>query len=673
MHPELASVTCSPGHLHQAMQGLLLLPGFCFLLNLPEAVFQYVSVNTCSCPLHASCIYGTACTCNPGFKSSSGQDIFTFPLETCADINECQPPISVYCGLNGECENTEGSFHCRCVSGYQLASGGVTFKNSTENTCQKSNSSTTTRGKEELQEVVNNIESLLTNKTLRETGNKGEIALAASALLQSTETMALEAALKAPELRLQKVQNSTVAITTHVLRNKCSEDRKLVTLTTQSNSVQLHCDDVTRDNPHGPSAIAFISYSSLGNILNETFFEMTERVPSYVVFQEEMDHKEPVYLNSQIVSAAIGPNRSSFPLQFVTLTLSHIKMKPRNKETLCVYWKVTGWGSHWSTDGCFLVSVNDSHTVCNTTHLSSFAVLMALTNQEEDLALTVITYVGLSLSLLCLLLAALTFLLCKAIQNTSTSLHLHLSICLFLAHLLFLTAIDRTEPKVLCAITAGALHYLYLASFTWMLLEGLHLFLTARNLTVVNYSSINKFMKWMMYPAGYGVPAVIVAISAASRPHLYGTPDRCWLQLDKGFIWGFLGPVCAIVCVNLVLFVSVLWILKRKLSSLNSDVSTIQNTRMLTFKATAQVFILGCTWCLGVLQVGPAAQIMAYLFTIINTLQGVFIFLVYCLLSQQVQKQYQKWFTDITKSKSESEAYTLSSKFGPDTKHSESK
>jgi hypothetical protein len=57
---------------------------------------------------------------------------------------------------------------------------------------------------------------------------------------------------------------------------------------------------------------------------------------------------------------------------------------------------------------------------------------------------------------------------------------------------------------------------------------------------------------------------------------------------------------------------------------------------MLTFKATAQLFILGCTWCLGVLQVGPAAQIMAYLFTIINILQGIFIFLVYCLLSQQV-------------------------------------
>ena len=74
--------------------------------------------------------------------------------------------------------------------------------------------------------------------------------------------------------------------------------------------------------------------------------------------------------------------------------------------------------------------------------------------------LTMITHVGLSLSLLCLLLAALTFLLCRSIQNTSTSLHLQLSICLFLAHLLFLTGITRTEPKV--GELAKTLSYLFL-------------------------------------------------------------------------------------------------------------------------------------------------------------------------------------------------------------------
>ncbi|KAF7465432.1 hypothetical protein GHT09_004165 [Marmota monax] len=76
----------------------------------------------------------------------------------------------------------------------------------------------------------------------------------------------------------------------------------------------------------------------------------------------------------------------------------------------------------------------------------------------------------------------------------------------------------------------------------------------------------------------------------------------------------------------------------------------------------AHLFILGCTWCLGVLQVGPMGPVMAYLFTIVNSLQGFFIFLVYCLLSQQVREQYRTWLKKIRKRTTEPEAYTLSSK-----------
>ncbi|XP_053440923.1 adhesion G protein-coupled receptor E3 isoform X3 [Nycticebus coucang] len=584
------------------MQWPSLLPGLCFLLSLSAAMTQKPKATCPHCPPNASCVNGTYCTCDPGYVSGSGQKFFTFPLEICTDINECKPPFNIYCGPNGECQNVEGSFYCRCVPGYKLLSGDVEFKSSSENTCQ--NVTPSNKGKRELQQIVDQIEMLLTNKTLWEMGKKQEVASTATSILQNMESNVLATALKAPWQKVQKVQNSTVAIETRVVTDNCSEERKTFHLHTQMNSMDIHCNDIVQGNNQGPSAVAFVSYSSLGNIINASFFE-------------EMDEKDRVYLNSQVVSAAVGPKRNASLSNFVTLSFQHVK--------------------------------------------------------KEDPVLTFITYVGLGLSLLCLLLAALTFILCKVIQNTSTSLHLQLSICLFLAHLLFLTAIDQTESKVLCAIIAGALHYLYLASFTWMLLEGLHLFLTARNLTVINYSSMNRLMKWLMFPVGYGIPAVIVAISAASRPHLYGTPDRCWLHLDHGFIWGFLGPVCAIFCVNLVFFLSVLWILKRKLSSLNSEVSTIQNTRMLTLKATAQLFILGCTWCLGILQVGPAAQVMAYLFTIINSLQGFFIFLVYCLLSQQVQKQYQKWFREIMKLKSESETHTLSSKVSPDSKPTEDK
>nr|XP_025839301.1 adhesion G protein-coupled receptor E2-like isoform X1 [Vulpes vulpes] len=441
-------------------------------------------------------------------------------------------------------------------------------------------------------------------------------------------------------------------------------DRNVI-LSQNQVKMMLNWDVVHDSGDSGPSVVGLISTPGMGKLLAEAplVVEPEKQAVLHGAHKISLQEASPVLL-SDVISAFMSNKVTQNLSSPVTFIFSHHSVTPGpTQKVFCVFWEHSQNGSgHWSTRGCTMVNSRDTSTTCQCTHLSSFAVLMAHYDvKEDDPVLAVITYMGLSLSLLCLLLAALTFLLCKAIQNTSTSLHLQLSICLFLAHLLFLIAIDQTKIKVLCSIIAGALHYLYLASFTWMLLEALHLFLTARNLTVVNYSSVSTLMKKLMFPVGYGVPAVIVAISAASRPHLYGTPTRCWLHTDKGFIWTFLGPICTIFSINLAFFLMTFWIVKKNLSSLNRDVSTLRNTRMLTFKATAQLFILGCTWCLGILQVGPAAHIMAYLFTIINSLQGVFIFLVYCLLSHQVREQYKKWFKGIRKTKAESEQYTLSS------------
>lgn len=61
----------------------------------------------------------------------------------------------------------------------------------------------------------------------------------------------------------------------------------------------------------------------------------------------------------------------------------------------------------------------------------------------------------------------------------------------------------------------------------------------------------------------------------------------------------------------------------------------------MTFKAIAQLFILGCPWGLGYFMVDAVGEtvrsIIAYLFTTINVLQGVFLFVVYCLLNRQVK------------------------------------
>uniref|UniRef100_A0A674JZW3 Uncharacterized protein n=1 Tax=Terrapene triunguis TaxID=2587831 RepID=A0A674JZW3_9SAUR len=345
---------------------------------------------------------------------------------------------------------------------------------------------------------------------------------------------------------------------------------------------------------------------------------------------------EKSHLNSRVVSGAVGDGRPIHLSRPAHFTLRHRQVRGGRSPrfALCVYWKVVAESGSWSPDGCTAVHTNSTHTTCSCDHLSSFAVLMAPTT--ESYPLTIITYVGLTLSLLCLLLAILTFLLCRSIRNVSTSLHLQLCLCLFLANLLFLTTVTRTGSQVACAVIAGLLHFLFLACFSWMFLEGLHLFLTVRNLKVVNYTSAGRFKKRFMYPFGYGFPALVVAISAAVNPDGYGTSKHCWLSLESGFRWSFLGPVCAIILINITFFALTLWILRNRLSSLNADVSTLRDHRLLTFKAITQLFILGCTWSLGLLQVGPAAMVMAYLFTIVNSLQGAFIFLVHCLLNRQV-------------------------------------
>ncbi|XP_074059744.1 adhesion G protein-coupled receptor E3-like [Macrotis lagotis] len=610
--------------------------------------------NSSLCAPHGVCknqITGYTCECKPGFNLFNiygGYD--------CKDVNECAGSNGVSCGQNATCVNTKGSYYCECIFGYTLPSGEKTFPNVTMNKCQEP------RNDSDDKNISFQFESFLNHST---TKNKTEIGNEVTILLMDLE----KAALKSSE-EIQKLQkNSFLAFERREISN-CSQENVFTKLKAQNNSAKILCMDIIHSNTQDPHRVAFLSYSSLGTIINASFYKERHRRKS-----------DEIYLNSKVVSTAIEPSRSELHFPSVILEFQHIKhlenihqirakeenhltlfyKKKVEKSPLCVYWEAEGnEGGVWSTAGCKLIKYNQTHTSCNCTHLSSFAVLMASYSQEEDFTLTVITYVGLSLSLLCLFLASLTFLLCPTIQNTSTSLHLQLSLCLFLAHLLFLIGIEQTENKVLCSIIAGLLHYLYLAAFTWMLLEGLHLFLTARNLMVVNYSRVNQSLKKIMYPLGYGLPAVIVAISAASRADFYGSSSHCWLQWEKGFIWAFLGPVCVIVSVNFIFFLLVLWILQSKLSSLNNEVSTLQDIRLLTFKALAQLSILGCTWFLGILQIGPAATIMAYLFTIINSLQGVFIFLVYCLLSHQVQEQYKKWFLKIKPTKSES--YILSSK-----------
>ena len=148
----------------------------------------------------------------------------------------------------------------------------------------------------------------------------------------------------------------------------------------------------------------------------------------------------------------------------------------------------------------------------------------------------------------------------------------------------------------------------------------------------------------------------MVAVAAGVRWDDFGTAKYCWLTTRDGTIWAFVGPVLAILAVNIAVFVLVLrniLIMGARMKSRRS--SKDESLRYQQFKkgvrATMSFFsLLGVTWVFGALAIGKAAVAFFYLFALCNTLQGVFIFAFHCYADKNVRKKFVGDSTDSTSS-----------------------
>ncbi|XP_038640520.1 adhesion G protein-coupled receptor E1-like [Scyliorhinus canicula] len=568
------------------------------------------------------------------------------------------------CGPHTQHHTAYGDFYCTCEEGYIPTSGKTFF---TDGTGCRRNFSKIIDEVENLDtfihqllpndlfalpvmEIVNLTESIIDNPEWEKLESDAKHS-AASKLLQTVSISMMTAALSAPNGMLT-ASSEFLDLEIRVHQGNISKDERL-TLDAGGNTMELYWRTAIRGNHSGVAAVGFIAYGNLESILDGDFVDGESGK------REKMGGSYK--LNSDVVTVTTGdrPQGTELP-EPVNFTLRHKQETNSDKIPVCVHWENGKERSFWSPKGCKIVTSTENHTTCGCLHLANFAILMAPVEMEDSLVLHIITLIGVSLSLVCLGISTLTFAFSRSIQRETRTIHMNLCLSLFLALLLFVTGISRTGNKVLCAVIAGALYYFFLVAFAWMFLEGLHLFLIVRDLRKVKVSQAIVIRNVYLYAIGYVLPAVVLGISVAVHPSGFGTSRHCWLQLEKGFIWSFLGPVFFIVLVNTALLLSVLFILHKQLSGLNSKVSKIKDMRMLTFKAIAQVFILGCTWILGLFHFGKESVVMSYVFTITNSLQGTFIFIILCVLNKQVRKEYRKCFGGMKKASFWSESASTS-------------
>ncbi|KAL6480239.1 hypothetical protein MHYP_G00112720 [Metynnis hypsauchen] len=369
------------------------------------------------------------------------------------------------------------------------------------------------------------------------------------------------------------------------------------------------------------------------------------------------DPSSSLALNSYVLSASVTNATVNDLKDPVVVTLLHLQPKEDYSMVQCVYWdleKNNGKGG-WDDNGCQVKHTNVTHTSCICFHLTHFGVLLDVSktpiNPKDDMILTIITYLGCGISSVFLGITLLTYIAfgklrrdypSKILMNLSGAL-LGLNMCFLLNSWL-----AEFNNYGLCIAVAAILHYFLLASFTWMGLEAINMYLAfVKVFNVYVPSYILKFCA-----LGWGLPLIIVSIVLAADKDCYGstvsltpvnsTSPFCWVQNDTAFFVTVVAFVVLILLSNICVFGLVL----AQIRGLHLSKAAGMNRGMLhDLRVVASLtFLLGLTWIPAFFAWGPVQVPLLYLFSALNSLQGFFIFLFHCLMKDNVRKQWRIHF-----------------------------
>ncbi|XP_074752554.1 adhesion G-protein coupled receptor G6 isoform X1 [Athene noctua] len=405
---------------------------------------------------------------------------------------------------------------------------------------------------------------------------------------------------------------------------------------------------------------------SLLNNLSQDEFEIISRA-QFTFFNKNglfQDAENPANLTSFVVACSIGNITIQDLQDYVKVTIKHTKIQEDPKPT-CVFWDMNknGGSGGWNPAGCQVdVESNENETVCLCNHLTHFGVLMDLQrtvtqiDPQNTKVLTFITYIGCGISAIFSAATLLTYIAFEKLRRDYPSkILMNLSTALLFLNLIFLLDgwIASFDIDGLCIAVAALLHFFLLATFTWMGLEAVHMYIAL--VKVFNTYIRRYILKFCII--GWGLPALVIAIVLASAntnaSHVYGKElygkdangqggdDFCWIKNEVVFYVTCAGYFGIMFLMNVAMFIVVMVQIcgrngKRTNRSLKEEI--LRNLR----SVVSLTFLLGMTWGFAFFAWGPLTLPFLYLFSIFNSLQGLFIFVFHCAMKENVQKQWRR-------------------------------
>ncbi|XP_021231389.1 adhesion G protein-coupled receptor B2 isoform X1 [Numida meleagris] len=345
--------------------------------------------------------------------------------------------------------------------------------------------------------------------------------------------------------------------------------------------------------------------------------------------------RAPLAVTSKVLMVTVRPpTRPSEPL--VLVELSHIINGTSHPQ--CVTWDYSrtdaGLGN-WDTESCQTLETLPAHTKCQCRRLATFAVLAQL---PRDLAMdpsgspSVPLMIGCAVSCMALLtLLVIYAAFWRFIKSERSIILLNFCVSILASNVLILVGQSQMLSKGVCTMTAAFLHFFFLSSFCWVLTEAWQSYLA------VIGRIRTRLVRKRFLCLGWGLPALVVAVSVGfTRTKGYGTASYCWLSLEGGLLYAFVGPAAVIVLVNMLVGIIVF----NKLMSRDgiSDKSKKQRAGASLWSSCVVLPLLALTWMSAVLAMTDRRSILfQVLFAVFNSVQGFVIITVHGFLRREVQ------------------------------------
>ena len=287
---------------------------------------------------------------------------------------------------------------------------------------------------------------------------------------------------------------------------------------------------------------------------------------------------------------------------------------------------ITSKGIHLCIEDYLKLTENRSFPEAKTSILQEIAVI--------------VSFICSTVSILCLLITILTYILLKPLRTIPGKINLCLCVSLLMAQILQQFTMDLTQYPTACIVFGGLIHFFWAVTLFWMNIASLNLFrcFSPANITAAAFQP--SLLLYAVYVIGMSLLLV-----GANLGYSFWTLGRsvgygghiCYISSFYGLLITFVSPVGLIIISNLCFLLVTIWRISR--TPKPQGTQSVDRSNVLVYIKMST--LTGTCWIFGFLRLWTEFDIFELLFILTNASQGLFLMLSF-VCNKRILNHYKE-------------------------------